>query len=181
MCDTNWTQLLKEYEKDFGKWFLDTDTGKKLYFLGLLHSGDDYYFAMSEPDGHVILYSCVASMAKKRSGDKGGSIMKGKGIQVTNKAYREGYERTFKRPTLLEKRRAVADELERNIESLSSLDSPFETGYFISSRAFNSDSHNLEDLKANFIERTEICVEDINAKPLMESSVLDINHFEGLD
>jgi len=64
MCDVNdnWVQLLKEYQKDFGKWFLDTSNEKKLYFLGLLHSDDDYYFAMSEPDGHVILYSCVASM-----------------------------------------------------------------------------------------------------------------------
>ena len=65
MCDTivsdNWVQLLKEYQKDFGKWFRAEDSGKKLYFLGLLHSDDDYYYALSYY-GEVVLYSCVCSM-----------------------------------------------------------------------------------------------------------------------
>ena len=63
MCDTKWMQLLNEYQKDFGKWFTDTDKGETFYFLGLLHADDDYYFAMSDTDGHVVLYSCVCSMA----------------------------------------------------------------------------------------------------------------------
>jgi len=62
LASDNWVQLLNEYQKDFGKWFIDTDNGKHLIFLGLLHAVDDYYFAMSETGGKVILYSCVVSM-----------------------------------------------------------------------------------------------------------------------
>ena len=53
--------------------------------------------------------------------------MKGKGIQVSNTAFRDGWERTFrgndKQPHLLEKMRAAAEELERNSEIPSLLDS----------------------------------------------------------
>ena len=58
----NWLKLLNEYQKDFGKWFTDTSTKKDLFFIGLLHGEDDYYFAMATKKGKIILYSCVASM-----------------------------------------------------------------------------------------------------------------------
>jgi len=76
MCDTNWTQLLRGYEKDFGKWFTDTRTKKDLFFIGLLHGKDDYYFAMATKKGKIISYSCVANMeqnslVKKEGEDEG--------------------------------------------------------------------------------------------------------------
>jgi len=140
--------------------------------------------------------------------------MKGKGIQVTNKAYRDGWERTFRKdseiPSLLDSMRHIS-------------------------------TYSKEELRAGFIEMTEVCVEDVDAivdssgycsvhesyhcecyrpepkltridpyaqtgtetpripypkfmekmrevkgpptpkSPLMESWILDINHFEGLD
>jgi len=58
--------------------------------------------------------------------------MKGRGIQVTNKAYRDGWERTFRKDS----------------EIPSLLDSVFETNHFISEGAFNQDNHHLADFVA---------------------------------
>ena len=133
--------------------------------------------------------------------------MKGKGIQVTNKAYRDGHERTFKKPTLLEKMRTATDELERNSEIPSLLDSlrdvnsytkeelnkhfhladfvALRDGEWTEEKVYAITNEEITDpgswVKARFIEKTEVCVENIDTKPLMESWVLDINHFEGLD
>ena len=115
--------------------------------------------------------------------------MKGKGIQVTNKAYRDGWERTFRKDS----------------EIPSLLDSLRDVNSYRKELLKMSNEERASWVKANFIERTEVCVEDIDAivdssgycsvhesyhcecyrptkkRPLMDSWVLDINHFEGLD
>lgn len=57
----NWTLLLKEYEKHIGGVYKDKYSGKKYYFIGLLHADDDYYYAMWD-NPYIFLYSCAGSM-----------------------------------------------------------------------------------------------------------------------
>ena len=60
ICQGNWRSLVKQYDPFIDKEFVME--GKKYYFFGLVHGSDDYYFAMSNEESHVSLYSCACNL-----------------------------------------------------------------------------------------------------------------------
>ena len=151
--------------------------------------------------------------------------MKGKGIQISNKAYRNGYERTFKKDpddgrfwNVLHLFNGTRDEIEEAIDSYSSLASclkDIDREYARSEKSdfsaaaqwwfirdlvlarMNKHFHAIElELEGGKPLMFSISNEEITdpgswvkarfikpdkPAPLMESWVLDINHFKGLD
>jgi len=106
--------------------------------------------------------------------------MKGKGIQVTNKAYRDGWERTFRKdseiPSLLDSLRDVNSYTKEELKEI--------TDQLRENKVYAITNEEITDpeswVKANFIERTEVCVEEIETKPLMEGWIDQLVSFAGL-
>lgn len=62
ICEGNWRELVVEHGPLIGRLFAGPGGGIRR-FVGLLHSDDDYYFAMVDANGKLERVSCVGSLS----------------------------------------------------------------------------------------------------------------------
>lgn len=61
ICKGNWQQIIKESEHLIDKKFKDPN-GNQYTFVGVVHGSDDYYYGMVDPDGKLMMLSCVGNL-----------------------------------------------------------------------------------------------------------------------
>lgn len=62
ICHGNWRNIVKDNEARIGRRYQDRH-GNTCRFFGLVHSGDDYYYGMTNcNNGKLTLLSCVGSI-----------------------------------------------------------------------------------------------------------------------
>ncbi len=62
ICEGNWRDIVKESRHLFGRNFKDTRTGETLWFFGLVHADDDYYYGFNSKTKGLTLLSCVGNL-----------------------------------------------------------------------------------------------------------------------
>lgn len=55
-------KFYKENEQYIDKEFIDTHSGKKYWYIGILVGSDDYYYAMYSKEGGLLSLSCVGTI-----------------------------------------------------------------------------------------------------------------------
>ena len=63
ICDGEWRRIIDECGSDIGSLFIDAGGGM-FTFSGVLYADDDYYYAMMDYGGDVMLFPCELTLSQ---------------------------------------------------------------------------------------------------------------------